>query len=553
MSDVYTSTKSGSEASGFPGLEVNVLLVDDQPAKLLTYGAILGGVGANLITAGSAREALDCLLKKEIALVLIDVCMPELDGFELAELIRQHPRYQKTAIIFVSAVNLSDFDRLRGYEYGAIDYVPVPVMPEILRAKVNVFLDLYRKTRELEVLNRDLEQRVALRTAALQEADERKNEFLAMLGHELRNPLGAIRTAAQIIGMRQITQDQRDTSAAVIRRQVEHLVRLVDDLLDVSRITRGTISIRREPTLVSDIVAQAVETTRPSVDGRGQTLFVDAGPEQLIVNGDGSRLAQVLGNVINNAAKFTPEGGRIQVGVSREQDEVSIRVTDTGVGVPAEQLETIFDLFTQVGRPGDRSSGGLGIGLALVKRIVQMHEGRVEALSEGDGRGTQIAINLPLYAEPHLPVALSEPTASGVEQALPPSRILIVEDNQDVAATMAVRLEMAGHHVQVTNNGPEAIRVGPQFDPEFVILDLGMPQMDGYDTARTIREAPWGRRATLVALTGWGHQEERDRTAAAGFDAHLVKPVGEELFAELARIRRSEPRKKGEPLESAEV
>src|SRR5262245_11399315 len=337
-----------TETLGIPGLEVNVLLVDDQPAKLLTYGAILQDVGANLITAGSAREAPDCLLKREIALVLIDVCMPELDGFELAEMIRQRPRYQRTAIIFVSAVNLSDFDRLRGYEYGAIDYVPVPVMPEILRAKVNVFLDLYRKTRELEVLNRDLEQRVALRTAALQDADERKNEFLAMLGHELRNPLGAIRTAAQIIGMRQITQDQRETSAAVIRRQVEHLVRLVDDLLDVSRITRGTISIRREPTLVSDIVAQAVETTRSAVDSRGQTLLVDAGSEQLIVNGDGSRLAQVLGNVINNAAKFTPEGGDIQVGVSRDHDEVAIQVTDTGVGVPREQLERIFDLFTQV-------------------------------------------------------------------------------------------------------------------------------------------------------------------------------------------------------------
>jgi signal transduction histidine kinase len=544
-----SDAENGVEASGFPDLEVNVLLVDDQPAKLLTYGEILGGVGANLITAGSAREALDCLLKKEIALVIIDVCMPELDGFELAELIRQHPRYQKTAIIFVSAVNLSDFDRLRGYEYGAIDYVPVPVMPEILRAKVNVFLDLYRKTRELEVLNRDLEQRVAIRTAALQEADERKNEFLAMLGHELRNPLGAIRTAAQIIGMRQITQDQRETSAAVIRRQVEHLVRLVDDLLDVSRITRGTISIRREPTLVAEIVGQAVETIRPSVDGRGQVLMVDPGSEQLIVNGDGSRLAQVLGNVINNAAKFTPEGGRIHVTVTRENDEVAIRVTDTGVGVPPEQLETIFDLFTQVGRPGDRSSGGLGIGLALVKRIVQMHDGRVEAMSEGDGKGTQIVVNLPLYTEP--PVPVHETTADGTDLALPPSRILVVEDNQDVAATMAVRLEMAGHQVRVANNGPEAIRLGPQFEPEFVILDLGMPQMDGYDTARSIREAPWGREATLVALTGWGHQEERDRTTAAGFDAHLVKPVGEELFAELARIRR--PRKTSEPLESAEV
>ena len=537
---------------GQPELEVNVLLVDDQPAKLLTHAAVLGGVGANLITAESAREALDCLLKKEIALVLIDVCMPELDGFELAEMIRQHPRFQKIAIIFVSAVNLSDFDRLRGYEYGAIDYVPVPVMPEILRAKVNVFLDLYRKTRELEALNRDLEQRVALRTQALQEADERKDEFLAMLGHELRNPLGAIRTAAQIIGLSQINDIQRDNSAGVIRRQVEHLVRLVDDILDVSRITRGTIAIRREPTLVAEIVAQAVETTRPLVDGRGQTLTVDTGSDPLVVNGDGSRLSQVVGNVINNAAKFTPEGGRIHVRVDREGQEVAIRVTDTGIGVPPEMLGPIFDLFTQVGRPGDRNWGGLGIGLALVNRIVQMHEGRVLALSNGHGQGTQILINLPLYTEPGRPGVVSDQSDRRNDQALPPSRILVVEDNPDVASTMAVRLEVAGHDVRVANNGPEAIRLGPQFLPEFVILDLGMPHMDGYDTARSIRQAPWGRRATLVALTGWGHQEERDRTAAAGFDAHLVKPVGEELFEELARIGQPH-RQSGDALESAEV
>jgi CheY-like chemotaxis protein len=281
--------------------------------------------------------------------------------------------------------------------------------------------------------------------------------------------------------------------------------------------------------------------------------LVESGSEQLIVNGDGSRLAQVLGNVINNAAKFTPEGGHIRVDVARDGDAVAIRVTDTGVGVPPEQLETIFDLFTQVGRPGDRSSGGLGIGLALVKRIVEMHDGHVAALSEGDGKGTQIVINLPLYTEPPTPPPLPESNATGADLVLAPSRILVVEDNKDVAATMAVRLEMAGHHVRVVNSGPDAIRLGPEFKPEFVILDIGMPNMDGYDTARHIRDAAWGRRATLVALTGWGHREERDRTTAAGFDAHLVKPVGEELFAELARLRKTRKRKNIEPLESAEV
>ena len=225
--------------------DVSILLVDDQPAKLLTYGAILRGVDATLVTAGSGREALEHLLKTDFAVVLIDVIMPELDGFELAAMMREHPRFRKTAIIFVSGVALTELDRLKGYEYGAVDYVPVPVVPEILRAKVRVFVELHRKTRQLERLNRGLEARVAERTAELQEASRRKDEFLATLAHELRNPLAAIRLAAQLIGMADLPPAQRANSVAVIQRQVEHLVRLIDDLVDVSRITRGLISLRR--------------------------------------------------------------------------------------------------------------------------------------------------------------------------------------------------------------------------------------------------------------------------------------------------------------------
>src|SRR6187397_2198606 len=231
---------------------VNILLVDDQPAKLLTYETILGELGENLIKVSSASEALQCLLDQEIAVVLVDVCMPDLDGYELAAMIRQHPRFQKTSIIFVSAVLMTDLDRLRGYECGAVDYVPVPVVPEILRAKVSVFADLYRKTRALGRLNAELEQRVAERTAALestttalQEADRRKNEFLAMLAHELRNPLAPIRTAVQLLRLKELPAAQTAMARDIIDRQVEHLVRLIDDLLDVSRITRGIISLRR--------------------------------------------------------------------------------------------------------------------------------------------------------------------------------------------------------------------------------------------------------------------------------------------------------------------
>ncbi|HEY9465888.1 MAG TPA: histidine kinase dimerization/phospho-acceptor domain-containing protein, partial [Vicinamibacterales bacterium] len=254
---------------------VNILLVDDQPAKLLTYESILGELGENLIKVSSATEALECLLRQEVAVVLVDVVMPELDGYELAAMIRQHPRFQQTSIIFVSALMLTDLDRLRGYECGAVDYVPVPVVPEILRAKVSVFADLYRKTRALERLNAELERRVADRTAALeattaalQEADRRKDEFLAILAHELRNPLAPIRTAVQLLRKRDLAETQNMRAREVIERQVQHLVCLIDDLLDVSRITRGMITLQRERVLVDAVVARAVETARPLIDAR---------------------------------------------------------------------------------------------------------------------------------------------------------------------------------------------------------------------------------------------------------------------------------------------
>ena len=381
--------------------DVNILLVDDQPAKLMTYRAILRGVDATLVTAGSGREALEHLLKTDFAVVLIDVIMPELDGFELAAMMREHPRFRKTAIIFVSGVALTELDRLKGYEYGAVDYVPVPVVPEILRAKIRVFVELHRKTRELERLNRDLELRVAERTAELQEASRRKDEFLATLAHELRNPLAAIRLAAQLIGLADLPLAQRENSVAVIQRQVEHLVRLIDDLVDVSRITRGLISLRRVPVLVASVVTQAVESSRPALDARRHQLHVHLPPGDLWVDGDAARLAQVLGNILNNAAKFTDPGGRIDLTVRQEGAHVTIRITDSGVGIRPETLPLIFELFTQSDRPLDRTSSGLGIGLALVRRLVEMHGGTVAAASEGHGHGTTLTVTLPLASTQH--------------------------------------------------------------------------------------------------------------------------------------------------------
>ena len=520
---------------------VNILLVDDQPPKLLTYETILSDLGENLIKASSATEALQCLLKNEIAVVLVDVCMPDLDGYELASMIRQHPRYQKTSIIFVSAIMLTDLDRLRGYECGAVDYVPVPVVPEILRAKVSVFADLYRKTRALERLNEELEERVAERTAALEastealkEADRRKDEFLAMLAHELRNPLAPIRTAVQLLRLRELAEPQRARARDVIERQVEHLVDLINDLLDVSRITRGVIALQREPLLVSAIVARAVEIARPAIDGRQHELFIELPDESLAVDGDRTRLVQVISNILHNAAKFMEPRGKIRVRVARDGGHVVIKVSDTGIGIAPELLPTIFELFTQAHPRAERAEAGLGIGLALIRRLTEMHGGTVTAHSDGTGRGTELTVRLPVLAADLAP-DVRAPLATPALPDIPSRRILVADDNDDAAESLTLRLQLAGHDVRTARNGAEALAIAGEFKPQIVLLDLGMPKMDGYETAREIRKRPWGKHATLIALTGWGQQKDRQRTSEAGFDRHLVKPVAEvELFEALA-------------------
>jgi signal transduction histidine kinase len=527
---------------------VNILLVDDQPAKLLTYETILGELGENLIKVNSATEALECLLRHDVAVVLVDVVMPELDGYELAAMIRQHPRFQQTSIIFVSALMLTDLDRLRGYECGAVDYVPVPVVPEILRAKVSVFADLYRKTRALERLNAELEQRVADRTAALeattaalQEADRRKDEFLAILAHELRNPLAPIRTAVQLLRKRELAETQMMRAREVIERQVQHLVCLIDDLLDVSRITRGMITLQRERVLIDAVVARAVETARPLIDARKHELTLDLPEELLSVEGDHTRLVQIIGNILHNAAKFMDPGGRIVLSVCREDSYALISVRDFGMGIPSDLVPKIFDLFSQVHHKAQTPHGGLGIGLALVRRLVEMHGGVVTARSEGSGKGTELIVRLPVIGVQSTVVPLPSIDSQRPPQ-VSPRRILVADDNSDAAEALALQLRLAGHEVRAANDGLEALEVAETFAPQVVLLDLGMPRMDGYETAREIRRKWWGKAATLVALTGWGGQQDRQRTADAGFDAHLVKPVTEfDLFQAIAATRSPAP------------
>jgi signal transduction histidine kinase len=561
--------------------KVNILLVDDQPARLLTYQSVLSELGQNLVCARSGVEALDKLMREEFAVVLLDVSMPEMDGFEAARLIHDHPRFEKTPIIFVTGVHVTDLDRLTGYKLGAVDYVFIPVVPEILRSKVAVLVELYCKRREMRELNRNLAQanerlaeanttlqaektrelktlnatlqhanaeleranrslqsEVAERARAeqaLKEADRHKDEFLAMLAHELRNPLAPILNAVQLMRMKPIADPQLSWSREVIERQLTHLTRLVDDLLDVARITRGRINLSREPIELAVLIARAVETVQPLMQARSHEFTSEIPAGTLRINADPLRLTQAFGNVLGNAAKYTERGGRISLSVCQQGRDVEIRVRDTGIGIPAEALPRIFDLFTQV--RSDHSQSGLGIGLALVRRLLQMHGGTITAHSEGPGQGTEFLIRLPLLLESRQS-ANGEEFTSGTDDAPPVRRrILVADDNADALETLATVLELGGHEVFSAANGSLALESAERHLPEVALLDIGMPLLDGYEVARRIRAQAWGKRITLVALTGWGQDSDRRRSQEAGFDSHLVKPLDlDKLTQLLARL-----------------
>jgi signal transduction histidine kinase len=569
------------------GEKVNVLLVDDQPARLLTYETILSELGLNLVRAGSGREALEKLMKDEFAVVLLDVNMPDMDGFETATLIHQHPRFERTPIIFVTGVHVSELDRLKGYKVGAVDYVSIPVMPEILRSKVAVLVELFTKRRELQELNRNLAQanqrlaeanttlqaektrelemlnRVLQRAnqeleaanrslqtevaerarveLALKEADRHKDEFLAMLAHELRNPLAPIHNAVQLMHRQSFTDPRLVWSRDVIGRQLAHLTRLVDDLLDVSRITRGKINLNKEVIELETLMTRTVETVQPLIDERGHTLTVDVPKGMLAVLGDPTRLVQAIGNVLSNAAKYTERGGRITLTVVESDTELVIRVRDNGIGIPPDLLPMIFNLFTQLDRTSGAAQSGLGIGLALVQRLVEMHGGSVTARSDGLGFGSEFVIRLPLFIRERIESGQPIQQLSALEQSMTNAdlatrtqrRILVADDNNDALESLATLLQLSGHEVYTASNGAVALESAEQHRPEVALLDIGMPKLDGYEVARRIRAQPWGQRITLVALTGWGQDSDRKRSQEAGFDSHLVKPLDLDKLTEL--------------------
>ncbi|HEX4884099.1 MAG TPA: response regulator [Casimicrobiaceae bacterium] len=685
--------------AGPPAERASILVVDDRPDKRLAIATVLEDLGQQLVMAGSGEEALKQVLLHDFAVILMDVNMPGLDGLETAELVRKRRKSAHTPIIFITAEFHDEAHTAQGYRLGAVDYIPSPVVPEILRAKVKVMVDLYLHARAAErrvlehlalaeeraarlaaeratqrlafaarasaTLGASLDvaetmreigrlavphladasfvtfaapdvlvpcpPHVALRDAGgsvvsrplgeaphasidrlvgaatrsgmpqrwpgpadaeadepgvvfgegqvaksvivvplavrgrtlavlalgmtgerafepdaasvagdladraataldnallyqkIQEADQRKNEFLAMLAHELRNPLAPIANAVHVL--KSVAHDPEKVAWArdVIGRQVGQLKRLVDDLLDLSRITRGRIELKLETLDVGAVVAAAVETCRPMIEAHRHTLSLTLPSGPLAVRGDAARFAQVLGNLINNAAKYTDPGGRIDVSVDREGDDAVFRVRDTGAGIPRHALAAVFEPFMQLERTLDRSQGGLGIGLTLVRRLVEMQGGAVAARSDGPGQGSEFVVRLPAVA----PAAPAVDVRDGVAEA--PDHggltVLVVDDNADVAESTAILLRSAGCDVYVAGDGKAALAKFDSLRPDAVLLDIGLPGMDGYQVAARMRERPEHRGTLIVAVSGYGQDEHQARSRAAGVDHHLVKPI----------------------------
>lgn len=370
-----------------------------------------------------------------------------------------------------------------------------------------------------------LKDQLATQLVELQTAARSKDEFLAVLAHELRNPLAPIRNSLHILRLSGELTPAGERVQEVMERQVDHLVRLVDDLMEVSRISRGKIELRKEPVELAALIRSAVETSRPLIDEARHQLAISIATEPLTVDADAVRVAQIIANLLNNAAKYTDSGGQIWLSARQEAGDALISVRDTGVGIAADKLPLVFEMFAQIHSSGRYTGGGLGIGLALVKRLAEMHGGRVEARSDGLGKGSEFTIRLPL-----VPAArqLSSAEQRKPERLAPLAgrKIVVVDDNRDAADSLGMFLRFLGATVQVTYDGMSALEViRSSFRPTIVLLDIGMPVIDGYEVARRIRQLPEGQNVLLVAMTGWGQDEDRRRTAEAGFDHHLVKPV----------------------------
>lgn len=680
-----------------PKPPVNILMVDDQPGKLLSYETILADLGENLIRANSGDEALEQLLRNDVAVVLVDVCMPELDGFELASMIRSHPRFQRTAIILISSVMVEDAHRLKGYDSGAMDYVSVPIVPEILRAKVAIFADLHRKTEALERLNQELERRVAERTTEIEnaaellrvseqrfrllvenvqdyailmldpegrisnwnagaerlygyraeeivgqdfarfflpedrksgrpakllqiaaqaghcedegwrvrkdgsrvwadamtttlhdpqgkvlgfskimhdltdrkraeeeralllknaqearresdEANQLKDEFLAVLSHELRTPLNAITGWAHMLQAGGLDAETQVKAVETINRNALLQARLISDLLDVSRIINGKLHLDLKPVDVPAVVQAAVDTLRVSTEAKEIQVSVALAREPGLIRGDAFRLQQVVWNLLSNAAKFAPRKGNIRISLAKVNSHVELIVQDDGPGIRPDFLPHIFEPFRQEDTSNTRSQRGLGLGLAIVRNLVQLHGGTVQARNREDGSGALFKVILPL--DESVPEALGRDRQSGQNReededwlragaSLKGTRVLVVDDEADAREVVTLVLERCGAKVYVAGSAGEAFEILRRELPEVLVADIEMPGEDGYSLVRRVRMLPAERGGGIIAIALTAHAGAHDhsKVMSAGFQRHVPKPLQpRELITAIATL-----------------
>ncbi|MFD1581427.1 response regulator [Ramlibacter ginsenosidimutans] len=642
-------------------IPAHVLLVDDQPANLLALEAALHSLGVNMVRAMSGEQALAALLKQDFAAVLLDVRMPGMDGFEVAREIRSRARSRFTPILFVTAGDDPDEAMLSAYALGAVDFLAKPLRSEVLKAKVGVFVELYRSKEELRLRERrDFEQRLeakeeryralfesidegfcvlkllrgpdgqvrdfryeeaneaftmhtgvrdpvgktarelspafqnegfavfdrVVRTGEatrfvqeqktinrwfdiyasrlggpgsdlvavlfaditqrllaeqdmrrlneeLAQANRRKTEFLATLAHELRNPLAPLSNGLHLMRMASTKPELLEKTRQMMERQIQHMVHLVDDLLDVARISTGKVELRRRHVDLREVIATAVETSASLIEAAGHKLDVDVPQQPLPLDADPTRIAQVVSNLLNNAAKYTPEGGRIGLKVRVEAGQAVLSVSDTGIGIAPDAIDKVFEMFAQVPSSAGKPQGGLGIGLSLVQSLVALHGGSVSAASPGSGQGSTFTVRLPLL--PSTSEASSRMDTSPGSSHPGQLQVLVVDDNTDAAESLGVLLDIEGHAAHIAHTGAEALQLAQSQPLDVVFLDIGLPDMTGYDVARRMRLLPSMQKTLLVALTGWGTQDDRERTREAGFDRHLTKPAELPAVEELLR------------------
>jgi len=508
--------------------ELLICNVNDSPASRYVITRMLSQAGFRVVEVANGEEALALALREPPHLMVLDLKLPDIDGMEVCRRLKSDPRTASIVVLQTSAEFATTEAKVHGLDCGADAFLIQPFTAQELVATVRSLLRL---------MDRELAQ--TRRADALAEADRRKDEFLAMLAHELRNPLAAITTAHAILDRYPARDPAEQRARAIAARQTAQLGRLVDDLLDVSRVMHGTIVLHREPVDLTELVIQATELAREvKLRTRERRLtFFPPGP--LPVDGDRTRLLQVVSNLLDNAIKYTGHGGAIDLALTEEAGEVVLRVRDDGVGIDPAALGNVFDLFYQAPTAIDRSSGGLGIGLTLVRTLMQLHGGTVRARSEGEGRGTEVELRFPVSASRSAQAADERAAARASRSAV---RVLIVEDNSDAREILAELCSLWQHEVIVAEDGLKAVELALTHLPDVAFVDIGLPGIDGYEVARRVRADPRGAAIKLVALSGYGAAEHREAAEAAGFAVHLIKPADSERLAELLAAARQERR-----------